>query len=119
MSYINSPLNLYEIIFQIQLNGYIPILAHPERYRFLHSNFKEYYRLKNAGCYFQINLLSLTGYYGQDILKISNKLLKERLVDYVGSDIHNQKHVDLFESKVITSESNELKKVIESNVKFQ
>ena len=119
MSYISSPIDLYEILFQIQLNGYTPILAHPERYRFLHNNIKEYYKLKNAGCYFQINLLSITGYYGKDILRISNKLLKDKLVDYVGSDIHNQRHLDFFKRKVLTSEVGQLKKAIESNNKFK
>jgi len=58
MSYLSPPIQLYEIIFEIQLAGYNPILAHPERYLFFHYNFKEYEKLKKAGCLFQLNLLS-------------------------------------------------------------
>lgn len=100
MSYIFAPNKLYEIIFEIRTNGYIPILAHPERYTFLHNNFKEYIKLKKIGCEFQANMLSLTGYYGKDVLKVCSKLLKNNLVDYFGSDIHNQRHIDNFDKKV-------------------
>ena len=40
MSYFSPPINLYEILFQIQLKGYKPILAHPERYNSYHNNFE-------------------------------------------------------------------------------
>ena len=60
MSYFNAPYNLYEVLFEIQLKGYKPVLAHPERYNFYHQDFENYYKLKKAGCVFQLNLLSLT-----------------------------------------------------------
>ena len=63
MSFISPPIKLYEIIFRLQLNNYIPVLAHPERYSFLFDNFNEYYKLKKVGCKFQINLLSTTTNY--------------------------------------------------------
>ena len=94
MSYISPPLKLYEIIFELIHNGYSPILAHPERYRFLHENFREYKKLKKVGCKFQINLLSTTNYYGMDIANITEKLLKNNMVDFLGSDIHNMKHIN-------------------------
>ena len=62
MSFVSEPINLHEIIFEININGYTPILAHPERYTFLFDDFKKFYNLKKMGCYFQINLLSATGY---------------------------------------------------------
>ena len=55
MSYYNSPVQLYEILFDIQLAGYIPVLAHPERYTFYEKNYSEYAKLKKAGCKFQMN----------------------------------------------------------------
>lgn len=64
MSFFSAPNMLHEILFEIQINGYKPILAHPERYRFLFNDINNYYKLKNLGCSFQINLFSLTGYYG-------------------------------------------------------
>ena len=95
MSYFSAPFNLYEIIFEIQLKGYKPILAHPERYNFYHTNFENYYKLKKAGCLFQLNLLSLTPQYGNNVQKISSKLLNEGLYDFVGTDTHHSKHLEL------------------------
>tara|TARA_Y100000766_G_scaffold236158_1_gene211819 strand:+ start:288 stop:1019 length:732 start_codon:yes stop_codon:yes gene_type:complete len=115
MSYISAPNDLYEIIFQLQLNNYIPILAHPERYGFLFNNFEEYYRLKRVGVKLQLNLLSTTGYYGNEILKISDKLLKLNMIDFVGSDIHSQKHIKQFNNKVKIKNIRKLKKAIEKN----
>ena len=97
MSYLSPPVNLYETIFDIQIAGYKPILAHPERYRFLHNNFEEYRKLKNAGCYFQLNLLSLSNYYGTDVHQMAIKLIKEKLIDFAGSDTHHQRHLSFLD----------------------
>jgi protein-tyrosine phosphatase len=94
MSYFSPPINLYEILFQLQLKGYKPILAHPERYNTYHNNFKEYYKLKRAGCLFQLNLLSLTEHYGKHIQKTTEKLLKENMYDFVGTDVHHHQHLE-------------------------
>ena len=104
MSYFNAPINLYEILFEIQLKGYKPILAHPERYKFYHSDFENYYKLKKAGCLFQLNLLSLTEQYGKLVQKTSHKLLKEGLYDFVGTDTHHNNHLELL--KKIGTKSN-------------
>jgi len=98
LSYHNPPLNLYEAIFNIQMAGYKPVLAHPERYSFYHRNYKEYLKLKEAGCLFQLNLLSLSDYYGKDVKKITLKLLKDKLIDFVGSDTHHEKHLNALET---------------------
>ena len=95
MSYFSAPFNLYEILFEIQLKGYKPILAHPERYNFYHANFENYYKLKKAGCLFQLNLLSLTPQYGSNVQKVSLKLLQEDFYDFVGTDTHHKKHLEL------------------------
>ena len=58
MSYINAPIQLYDIIYDLQVAGYKPVLAHPERYLFYHKRFDEYAKLKRSGCKFQVNLLS-------------------------------------------------------------
>jgi len=68
-------LQLYDILFDLQVAGYKPILAHPERYSYYHNNIDEYQKLKNAGCSFQLNLLSTVGYYGADVAKAAEKLL--------------------------------------------
>lgn len=118
MSYINKPINLHEIIFQLKLNDYIPILAHPERYRFLFNNFKDFYLLKKIGCEFQLNLLSTTGYYGNDIVKISERLLNENLINFVGSDIHNLRHTKHFDETIKIKKTDKLAEVIANNEFF-
>ncbi|OSY88131.1 histidinol phosphatase [Tenacibaculum holothuriorum] len=95
MSYFNAPYNLYDILFEIQLKGYKPVLAHPERYNFYHQDFQNYYKLKKAGCLFQLNLLSLTEQYGKGVQKTAQKLIKENLYDFVGTDTHHMNHLRL------------------------
>ncbi|WP_395052133.1 tyrosine-protein phosphatase [Flavobacterium sp.] len=119
MSYINAPLNLYDIIFELQLEGYKPVLAHPERYNFYHPNFDEYKKLNNAGCHFQLNLLSTVGYYGPKIAEIANNLLKNNLIDFVGSDVHHNKHIDFFNKKIVLKNHENLKVAIQNNQFFK
>ena len=107
MSYFNAPVNLYEVLFEIQLKGYKPILAHPERYNFYHNDFESYYKLKKAGCLFQLNILSLTEQYGANVQKISKQLLKLNLYDFIGTDTHHNNHLELIK-KVTTLKNKEL-----------
>jgi protein-tyrosine phosphatase len=118
MSYFNAPNNLLEIIFEIQLKGYKPILAHPERYNFYHDNFKMYNKLKKAGCLFQLNLLSLTEQYGKLVQKISHQLLKEDMYDFVGTDTHHLNHLELL--KTIGTKKNiaKINHLLENNKQF-
>lgn len=118
MSYINPPIQLYDIIFKLQVAGYIPILAHPERYSFYHKSTNEYKKLKKSGCLFQLNLLSTVGYYGSEAMKTTDFLLQEGLIDYVGSDIHHKKHIDAFYSKIAIKDSKPLIEAIENNSFF-
>ena len=119
MSYLNPPLQLYEIIFDLQIAGYQPVLAHPERYSFYLNNFHEYYKLKKAGCLFQMNLLSTVGYYGLDVAKTADKLLEKGLIDFVGSDIHHENHINSFGNKLCIKHIAELSKAIDKNQFFR
>jgi protein-tyrosine phosphatase len=119
MSYINAPIQLYSILFDLQVAGYIPVLAHPERYLFYHNNFSEYEKLKRAGCLFQLNLLSVVGYYGAEITKIAEQLLAKGMYTYVGSDVHHDNHIASFEQKVKIKDLVPLKEVIANNQFFK
>ena len=119
ISYTNPPIQLYNIIFDLRVAGYIPVLAHPERYVFYHYNFNEYTKLKKAGCLFQLNLLAVVGYYGAGITKIAEKLLKKGMYDFVGSDVHHSKHIEAFNQKVNVNELVSLKEVIAKNKFFR
>ncbi|MGQ2982055.1 tyrosine-protein phosphatase [Flavobacterium sp.] len=118
MSYINPPMQLYEILFDLQIAGYKPVLAHPERYNFFHHKFDEYQKLKKAGCLFQINLLSVTGYYGKPVLDISRKLLDANMIDFTGSDTHHQRHIDAFKNPLKIKQTDNLIKALNNNSLF-
>ncbi len=119
MSYINPPIQLYNILFDLKIAGYIPVLAHPERYLFYHNNFDEYVKLKKAGCLFQLNLLSMVGYYGNNITKIAETLLKKGMYDFVGSDVHHDNHTAAFQQKVQLKDLSPLKEIISNNHFFK
>jgi len=118
ISYINPPIQLLNILFDLQVAGYRPVLAHPERYPYYHQNYREYEKLKNAGCLFQLNLLSTVGYYGNEVAKSGALLLKKGLIDFVGSDIHHAKHIEAFSNRVILKDLAPLQKAIENNQFF-
>ncbi len=118
MSYINPPIQLYEILFDLQVAGYIPVLAHPERYLFYHTNFDEYQKLKRAGCLFQLNLAAVVGYYGDAVTKMAEKLLQKGMYNFVGSDVHHDNHIAAFEQKVKVKDLTPIKEIIANNQFF-
>lgn len=118
LSFNSESFELLEIIFKLKTNNYTPILAHPERYLYFFENFEKFYDLKNYGCLFQLNLPSITGYYGKKVAELSNKLLSQSLIDFVGSDIHNLSYVNEFYKKVIVKEIGGIETAIENNSKI-
>jgi len=91
-----KPPDYEALIFEIKVAGYKPVLAHPERYLFLHKEFQTYERLKEMGVYFQLNLNSLSGYYSKEVQKVAHKLVENGWIDFVGSDMHHAKHLKYF-----------------------
>lgn len=85
-SYFNPPMGLNNILLRIKAKGYIPILAHPERYTYMNEN--DYWRLKGLEIGFQLNLLSLIGAYGPEVQGKAEWLLKNGYYQLCGSDIH-------------------------------
>ena len=94
ISYINPPDNLLGVIFEINVHNYTPLLAHPERYNYWANKFDEYKKIKEAGVLFQLNINSLTGYYGKESKKTAERLIDENMIDFIGSDLHGQRHLD-------------------------
>lgn len=89
-SYLFPPVDFTNQLYNITLENYIPIIAHPERYQYMDR--KEYFLLKEKNYKLQLNLLSLCGYYGKNIQTRAEFLLKNDLYDFVGSDFHNLHH---------------------------
>lgn len=93
MSYLAESKALFQTIKDIQAKGYQPILAHPERYNYYHQKFKVYKEIKDAGCLLQLNLLSISRYYGEHVKSIALTLIKSGMYDLVGTDMHHDKHL--------------------------
>jgi len=85
---------LKDILFEMQMQNYQPVIAHPERYIYLDQNKAFYDELKDIGCMFQLNLLSLSGYYGKSVQELALYLVKKGHYDLVGTDLHNFRHLE-------------------------
>ena len=119
MSYLSAPIQLYDIIFEIQLEGYKPVLAHPERYLFYHQNTREYHKLKQQGCLFQLNLLSVVGYYGAHVTQAAETILQKGMYDFVGTDVHHQNHLKGLSQRIKTKGLENLKEAMLNNQLFR
>lgn len=97
-------------IFQLQLNGLTPILAHVERYLYLSNDISYCIQLLNMGCHFQLNLLSLVGYYGKKVQKFALELLKMELYQWAGTDLHNINQIGML---VELKDHNVFKKLVQ------
>ena len=98
LPFLSPPENLNKAVFEMQTNGYKPILAHPERYSFWYKDFEKFVELKEKGVLFQMNLNSLTGHYSIDTKKIAERMIDENMIDLLGTDCHNMNHVGLLHS---------------------
>lgn len=93
-SFVSPPLRFKDKLFNLQINGYKPILAHPERYTFFASTRKVYDELKSVGCLFQVNILSFTGYYGKVQQELAQYLVSKKYIDFLGTDLHHLRHLE-------------------------
>ncbi|HZE85520.1 MAG TPA: CpsB/CapC family capsule biosynthesis tyrosine phosphatase [Puia sp.] len=98
LPFVVPAMNLKEILFKIQMSGYLPVLAHPERYLYFGANKGWYDQLRDAGCLFQLNLLSLTGHYGKDSVELAQFLIKKQYIDLLGTDLHHERHLAMLRS---------------------
>lgn len=93
MSYLTESPNISQTIFDLEIKGFQPVLAHPERYTFYFKDKSKLKRFKEKGCLLQLNLLSVLGYYGKDVKHLAEALLAEKLYDLAGTDLHHDKHL--------------------------
>ena len=93
-SFMEAPPKFKELIFQLQLEGYKVILAHPERYPFM--SMEDYKDLQSRSVFMQLNLLSLIGYYGTVVQNKANKMIEQGLISFVGTDCHHMGHAVLY-----------------------
>jgi tyrosine-protein phosphatase YwqE len=96
-----APRNYKEVIFELSLKGYQPIIAHPERYLYAYRNMEFFQDLVQRGCLLQLNINSVLGGYGKMVNKLARQLIKLKVYDLLGSDIHNARQAhSLIETSV-------------------
>lgn len=111
-SFASPPLDYKQKIFEIQMKGYKPILAHPERYTYFHNKPEAYDELRHIGCYFQVNLLSLVGYYGRGVAQAADRLFKKKQIELLGTDLHHERHLNNLQRPELIQKANEIANTI-------
>ena len=85
-----EPMNLYDVIYSLQENKLIPVLAHPERYSFIQKEPELVYDLIEKGVLMQANYGSILGQYGEKAEMIVRKFFENNMIHFLGSDVHRQ-----------------------------
>lgn len=99
-SFMNKPFYLNDFIFKIKSRGITPVMAHPERYAYLQSDYDLVDDLIHRGVLMQVNINSLEGYYSKEVKKLAEKLIDQRKVHFLGSDCHNKKHINVSKNAI-------------------
>lgn len=114
--------NLLSFIFELQVNGYTVILAHPERYDFVIDDPKKIHALIERDVFMQLNLLSLVDTYGKEVKKTATMMLEHNMVHFIGSDAHKpkfyQKCGDAIKILKKTVDKDKFIEITETNPKF-
>lgn len=99
-SYVQPPMRMDGILRDMQKAGFTPVLAHPERY--LYMDAEKYENIKEMGVKFQLNVTSLIGAYGNQVMERAEYLLNEGYYNYSGSDAHSYHAIQrAFEHKTL------------------
>ncbi len=101
MSYVAPSPNFERIIFNLQMKGLKPIFAHPERYSYFHGQFDQYQRLIDLGCDIQVNILSLSGFYGKEVRRAAEALFRKGMVSFLGTDMHHERHLAMLKELAV------------------
>lgn len=117
MSYLQPSINFDIAIQKLASERYFAILAHPERYVFMFNRLGKHAKYKKNGILYQMNLLSLSEYYGKDVQKMTLKLLDEGLYDFLASDVHNIFQLESLKDMKITKKlADTLRPLIDSTI---
>jgi len=107
-SMVSQPFEWKKTLFEMQIQGYQPVIAHPERYSYLDRNKNFYDELKSAGYLFQLNILSLSGQYGNSVTELARYLSKKGYYDLIGSDLHHVRHLEALKNPSVFSSLQQL-----------
>ncbi len=93
---LQIPPRTEHVLQRIRADGYMPILAHPERYHGIEHDMDLAGAWRASGAYLQVNQGSLSGRYGRKARKVACTLLSYGWVDYLSSDFHARRHLDIY-----------------------
>lgn len=99
--FYHEPIDIANILFQIDTAGYKAILAHPERYHFIDDKLKVLDKYLDRDIALQLNILSLSGYYGSKEKEVATRLLDAGMYRFVGSDLHHSRHLNRITTMVL------------------
>lgn len=102
LPFLSEPPNVADAVFELQMAGYKPVLAHPERYAYWHLEFEKYQTMLDKGVILQLNINSLTGHYSPEVKKVAQRLINDEMIQLLGSDCHHTGHIGLFQHAVRT-----------------
>lgn len=85
------PNNFEKVLYQFQVEGFFPIIAHAERFIPFINNFNLLLDIVNRGILIQMNCSSLLGDYGENVQRLAHKILKTGCVHFIASDVHGIK----------------------------
>lgn len=94
LPFISEPAVLLQMVFEMQTQGYRPVLAHPERYQFWYKDMSTMEKLKDRGVIFQLNIIALMGAYGPAAKNAAEKIIDKGWYELAGSDCHSMKHIE-------------------------
>lgn len=94
MSFYFRSANLEKSLFELQMAGFRPILAHPERYLYMAGRLEDFDALHESGCRFQLNCISFTGAYGPASVRIIRYLARRGYIDFVATDLHSLRQLE-------------------------
>ena len=100
-----------EAVFKLKINGYKPIFGHPERYTYFWDSFSRYEDIKDLEISFQINLVSLSGFYSPKVKSIAEKLIDKEMVDFIGTDAHSMNYINAVKEAMLSPYMEKLAKL--------
>jgi len=102
-----------DILYELSLHGVIPIIAHPERYRYIIEDIERLNRLIHEGCLFQLNVGSIDGVFGKKAKKCAEELLKKGVYDFIGSDGHGiETRKVILRKTIVEQKKNNMEKML-------
>jgi protein-tyrosine phosphatase len=97
-SFHQQPFIWDQLVFELQVQGYKPVIAHPERYTYVSENPGIVEEWRNQGIKVQVNIPSLVGNYGKAVQKTAREIVNKGAVDFLCTDLHRADQLAVYNS---------------------